>query len=339
MVTLAQKVSYFSNPLSYPHKPAAVEVIETHMSWVFLAGDLVYKFKKPVRLPFLDFTSLDARKTNCAEELRLNKRLAKNTYNRLVPLVQTSSGDLCFDGEGTIVEWLVEMNRLSSDATLEIQIKQGSLNRKDSDAIAQLLAKFYQTATPQIADGHLYLQHLSTEQAVSRKILTREKFGLADDTTLAIIGAVEDRFDAVRSEIEARIQQGFIIEGHGDLRPEHIYLSTPIQIIDCLEFNRSMRILDPYDEVNYLGMECQFIGAEWIRPVLLETLDAHLNARPSIELMQFYTAFRAVLRARICIAHLLDDQPMTPEIWPKRTRAYLELARVACFNSRPAKVD
>ena len=94
-----------------------------------------------------------------------------------------------------------------------------------------------------------------------------------------------------------------------------------------------MRLLDPYDEVNYLGLECEFLGATWIRPLLLDVVDAHLGRRPERRLMATYGAFRATLRARICLAHLLDAAPMEPDRWPGEARQYLELAERECIKA------
>jgi aminoglycoside phosphotransferase family enzyme len=109
--TLADKVAYLSRPESYGEGVGAVEVIETHMSYVFLVERLVYKLKKPVRYPFLDFSTLDARRFNCQEELRLNRRLARSVYLAVVPLSISSRG-LDLEGTGEPVEWLVKMRRL-----------------------------------------------------------------------------------------------------------------------------------------------------------------------------------------------------------------------------------
>ena len=142
--------------------------------------------------------------------------------------------------------------------------------------------------------------------------------------------------DLWRPEIEKRIASGWIIEGHGDLRPEHVCLLPRPVIIDCLEFDRRMRILDPYDEVNFLGLECAMHGADWVGPLLLQTLEQRIGHAPPPGLLSTYTAFRAVLRARLCIAHLLDSSPMTPERWPRETRAYLAVAREACAKADDA---
>jgi aminoglycoside phosphotransferase family enzyme len=123
-------------------------------------------------------------------------------------------------------------------------------------------------------------------------------------------------------------------KGHGDLRPEHVWLGDPLQIIDCLEFNRSMRMLDPYDEVNYLGMECEILGAAWIREHLMAGVTRHCGHPPSDNLLAAYGAFRALLRARISIVHLLEKPIRKPEKWRPLTLRYLNQARCELVKSQ-----
>lgn len=111
-VSTAEKVAFLRTPAAYPTHPRRVDVIETHMSWVFLAGDRVYKLKKPVHYPFLDFRTLASREFHCREEVRLNRRLAPHVYLGVVPLTQDHGGALALGGGGEVVDWLVEMRRL-----------------------------------------------------------------------------------------------------------------------------------------------------------------------------------------------------------------------------------
>ena len=327
-----EKVRFLSSPEAYPGRPP-VTVTETHMSWVFLAGDLVYKFKKPVRYPFLDFTSLDKRERHCEAELTLNRRLAPRVYRRLVALRLTHGGRLTLGGEGEPVEWLIEMERLSAVDMLDRRIKAGDVSTDAAVAIGDKLGAFYASARPERRRGRAYIEHLLAETAVNRKILLREGCLVRPERAERIVGRVERLLEAQAPAINERIADGLIIEGHGDLRPEHIHLGNGLDIIDCLEFDRNMRLLDPYDEVNYLGLECEFLGAGWIRPILLEVVDDHLAARPAPRLMATYGAFRAVLRARICIAHLLDPEPMEPERWPAEAERYLDVAERECARA------
>lgn len=328
-----EKVRFLSSPEAYPGHPA-VTVLETHMSWVFLAGDLVYKFKKPVRYPFLDFTSLARRERHCAAELRLNRRLAPRVYRRLVALRLKRTGELALGGSGEPVEWLVEMERLSEGDMLDRRIKANTVSTDAVVAIGDKLGRFYAAARSERRRGRVYLEHLVTETAVNRKLLLLEGCPVRPGRAEPLLARVEKLLEAHAPAIAARTADGLIVEGHGDLRPEHVHLGTELDIIDCLEFDRTMRLLDPYDEVNYLGLECEFLGAGWIRPILLDVVDDHLGGhRPAPRLLATYGAFRAVLRARICVAHLLDPEPMEAERWPGEAERYLELAERECATA------
>ena len=134
---------FLSKAASYGPHVAEVETRETHMSWVFLAGDRIYKLKKPVRYPFLDFTTLGARETDCRAEIRLNRRLAPDVYLGIVRLALESTGTLALDGEGETVDWLVVMRRLPEGRMLDNLIAQGAVNHGEIERVAGILAEFY----------------------------------------------------------------------------------------------------------------------------------------------------------------------------------------------------
>lgn len=322
---LAEKVSFLAEPAAYGHATRQVEARETHMSWVFLTDDRVYKLKKPVRHAFLDFSTVSRRRFFCEEELRLNRRLAAATYRRVVPLCRDGSGGLTLGGEGRAVDWLVEMSRLPQADMLDERIRSGRVAVPEIERIGGLLADFYARLAPETADGGAYLRHLVNEQRINREILLRPEFGLAD-IAADELAKVDSLLQRAQPWIAARLADGAILECHGDLRPEHVCLVQPPQIIDCLEFNRSMRIMDPYDEINYLGMECDMLGAAWIRPLVNRALDGRLPTRPVAPLMALYGGFRALLRARLCIAHLLDTPIRHAEKWRPLAIRYIRQA-------------
>lgn len=324
MVELAEKVRFLSDPAAYAGATRGVETRETHMSWVFLTDRRVYKLKKPLRRPFLDFTKIDRRRHFCEEELRLNRRLAPTTYLSVVAL-RTDAGGLSFGGDGEIVDWLVEMERLPQDDMLDARIEAKAVTRGDVDRIGSLLAGFYAGLPPQRADGGAAIEHFVSEHEVTREILERDDFGLGERVR-KILRRVGAGIVSLSPAMERRIAEGRIVEGHGDLRPEHVSLSQPPRIIDCLEFSRALRIVDPYDEVNHLGLECAVLGAGWIRPILLEALETRLGGRPEPELMALYGGFRMLLRARLCLVHLLDVPVRKPEKWRPLAMAYIALA-------------
>lgn len=331
---LTEKVRFLSNSQAYASAPRRVEARETHMSWIFLAGDRVYKLKKPVRRPHLDFSTISKRKFFCEEELRLNRRLAAQTYLRVVPLLRLPSGTLTLGGGGRVCDWLVEMKRLPEAAMLDALILRGKAALRDVGTVAGLLADFYARCEPVRVGGRAYLHHLVEEHSINRFILLRPRISLAG-IAAGPLDAVGLLLARLRPEILARIAAGAIVEGHGDLRPEHVCLSHPPQIIDCLEFNWAMRIIDPYDEINYLGMECDMLGAPWIRPVLNAALQRRFLQRPSQDLLALFAAFRALLRARLCMAHLLEKPARHPEKWRPLAIRYIEQAERELLSARP----
>jgi len=335
--SLAGKVHFLSTPEAYGTGSGSVEARETQMSWVFLTPDRVYKLKKPQMRLFLDFSTIRKRHYFCDEELRLNRRLAVETYLRVLPLRRGVDGRYTLGDHGRVADWLVEMKRLRQDDMLDRRIAQGCLATSEVAGLAHRLADFYRSLPPQFADGHLYLTHLIEEQKINRTILLRTEFSLGD---LAgdLVARTDEALSGTLPEVEARARSGLIVEGHGDLRPEHVWLGDPLQIIDCLEFSRSMRMLDPYDEMNYLGMECDVLGADWIREQLLETLSSLFGRPPSPRLLAARGAFRALLRARLSIVHLLDTPIRNPEKWRPLTLRYLEQARRELAMSRSPAV-
>ena len=117
--------------------------------------------------------------------------------------------------------------------------------------------------------------------------------------------------------LRARLRHRRIVSGHGDLRPEHIWLGDTVRIIDCLEFNPRLRVVDPFDEVAYLSLECERLGAAWVGAFIERRMKRMLRDGPAEELFTFYRCHRATLRARLAIAHLLEEHPRTPEKWPR----------------------
>lgn len=328
--SLAEKVSFLSEPVAYRHATSQVEARETHMSWVFLTDDRVYKLKKPVRHAFLDFSTVAKRRFFCGEELRLNRRLAAGTYRQVVPLCRDDAGRFSLDGTGRAVDWVVEMNRLPQGDMLDARIRAGRVAVPEIERIGELLADFYVGLEPERVDGDVYLRHLVNEQRINRAILLRPEFGLAD-IAADELAKVDGLLRQAEPWIAARLADGAIVECHGDLRPEHVCLVQPPQIIDCLEFNRSMRIMDPYDEINYLGMECDMLGASWIRTLLNHALENRLPARPAVPLLALYGGFRALLRARLCIAHLLETPIRHAEKWRPLAIRYIRQAHKECL--------
>jgi aminoglycoside phosphotransferase family enzyme len=333
-VSTRKKVAFLSSTAAYGAPGQEVEIKETHMSWVFLTGDRVYKLKKPVKYPFLDFSTLAARKADCIEEVRLNRRLAPDVYLGLVRLTLEAQAELALSGKGKTVDWLVEMRRLPEDRMLDHAILHGTVAPEHIGRVAKVLADFYRHLDPAGVSPEDFLGQFAREQAKNRALLTEKRFKLPRTRLNNVLAGIEGVIAGEPELLMSRAREGRIVDGHGDLRPEHICLSEPPVIIDCLEFNRALRFVDPFDELAFLGMECEKLGAPWIAARLISRCAAELGERPSDRLIAFYTAYRACLRARLALAHLLEPVVRTPEKWLPLAKAYLAIARQACLMLR-----
>lgn len=323
-VALAAKIAALREPRTYPERPARVAAVETHMSWVFLTERHAYKLKKPVRYEFLDFSTLAARRHNAEEELRLNRRLAPGVYLGLVPLTRERAGTLRLDGAGTAVEWLVCMRRLPQGRMLDRLIRTGRLEAADVRAVARRLAEFYREGPPIAMSGGEYRARF--EQDIERN--RREFLGAAAAPLPALVAAAHERQARRLAQEATRLERraARLVEGHGDLRPEHICLESPPVVFDRLEFNRAFRIVDPADELSFLAMECERLGAAFVGEEFFRVYQEVTGDRVPPRLTGFYKSCRATLRARLALWHTRDLPPPQWPKWVTLTEEYLRLA-------------
>lgn len=326
-VSLSEKVAFLRRPTAYGWFVDNVICRETHMSWVFLAGDRVLKLKKPVRFPYLDFSTLAKRHVACAAELSLNRRLALDVYEDIVPLMN-KAGKLSIGGDGEVVDWLVIMRRLEDSGTLEQALLGRQLGVRSLDPLIDCLSQFYRRAKRINVPASFHVSQWWRRLSENRKVLL--EFGsVLPVTSMGFVDRVQIKFLVERANVLAmRALHGRIVDGHGDLRPEHIWLGPPVRIIDCLEFNRQLRTVDPLDEIAYLCLECDRLGGGHHADYLQRHSMAVLQDSAFEELFTFYRCYRATLRARLAVAHLLERSPRTPAKWPRLGRDYLELAVV-----------
>jgi uncharacterized protein len=322
---LGAKVAFLSRPESYPIPTMRVDAVETHMSWVFLTDRDAWKLKKPVRTRYLDFSTEALRRADCEQELRLNRRLADGVYEGTLPLAVDAEGRLRLGAGGYVVDWLVRMRRLPGGRMLDRLLRERALEPGEIERAIERLARFYRDAPRVVMPSTRYRTRFVEEIAENRRELATPAYGLpleSIETTctrqLALLSARPELFDA---------RAGRIVEGHGDLRPEHICLEETPQIIDCLEFSRELRLLDPADELAFLALECERLGSPGLAATIFATYAAVTGDAPPETLVDFYQSYRACVRARIAIRHLADTAPREPARWSAQARAYLALAR------------
>jgi uncharacterized protein len=324
-IEVDRKVAFLGSPAAYTERPSQVERIETHFSWVFLTDRHVYKLKKPLRGEGFDFSSPIARRRNAEAEVRLNRRLARDVYVGVVPLTLETGCDLAIAGQGVVIDWLVKMIRLPAGHMLDRRLARGDWCRADINALADRLARFFATARRVNIPPPVYLARIRAECRDSRRAL--ESGGPELQHAAQYVARRVEAFICCRKDVLLRrLDSGRVVEGHGDLRPEHICLGPVPQIIDCLEFRADLRSLDPVDELAFLTMECERIGAQSVGQVLFRRYRLRTHDSPPPELATFYKVIGALVRARIAILHLQESPIRDPEKWPKRAAEYLAIA-------------
>ncbi|MEZ4380011.1 MAG: AAA family ATPase [Nannocystaceae bacterium] len=307
-----------------------VEVVQTHISVVFLVGDAVIKLKKPVRLPFLDYSTLALRRRYCEAEVELNRRLAPDVYRGVVTI--TADGDgLRVGGDGEVIDYAVEMRRLDEALNLEGWLVRDALPGGAMQAIGSRLAAFHRDAArgPEISA-------LASFEAVAKNC--RDNFSQTAALGLAAIPAALLETVAARTEsylagaeakIRARAERGIPCDCHGDLRLDHVYLTLTnppermIEIIDCIEFNDAFRYGDPINDVAFLSMDLKYRGRDDLAD---ELTDAYVTGARDIDgaaLLPLYSSYRASVRGKVEAIRMSE-----PEV-PQADR---EAARVSALR-------
>jgi aminoglycoside phosphotransferase family enzyme/predicted kinase len=315
------------DPSSYPEPTAHVEQIDTHISSVFIADRFVYKLKKQVRFDFLDFSTMQKRREACTHELHLNRRLASDTYLAIVPITNENEG-LRIGGDGVPVDWLVKMRRLPSHRSLDQLVQTQQLTKGEISALASTLATFFQRQPPLNINVDTYRRRIADHVSANDQALFRWAREKASD--LAVVKRVHQAqrrlLELASDLLDARVCDGRIIDGHGDLRPEHIYFNPQPTIIDCIEFNAEFRQLDILDELAFLAIECEQLSVSWIGDEIIGHYQkASHDAFPSI-LLDFYKSYRACVRAKVL--SLRADQVSTAnrDELADSVSAYIQLA-------------
>ncbi|HEY8837036.1 MAG TPA: AAA family ATPase [Dehalococcoidia bacterium] len=313
---------------AYPHAAQRPRLITTHISWILLAGRFAYKLKRPVDLGFVDYTTRDRREHFCQEELLLNRRLTRDVYLDVVPIVQTPAG-IRVSGDGAVIDHAVRMRRLPQQRMLNRLLARGDIDGEQAAEIGSLIARFHATATraaPGDPGGAATVQEniaenfRQTRPFVSRTI-TPEQFA-------AITSYSEHFVKQNETLLDVRQTAGWVRDVHGDLRADNICLSQGIQVFDCIEFSRRLRIEDVAAEVAFLAMDFDFWGYPELARVFVAAY-ASSSPDPQLrDLLPFYQCYRAYVRGKVESLRL--DQPDLAQVDARsairRARRYFALA-------------
>ena len=346
---LVDLIAALQDPAAYPHRVDSVEVRQTHISVVFLAGSWVYKLKKPVRLSFLDFSSLEKREFYCHEEVRLNRRLAPDVYIGVVPIRQTD-GRVHFEGEGELVDWAVKMMRLPDEASLECLVRREQVGGTVIVSLAGRVAGFHAAAAPRppgssfgdfaIVAGNIQecLDAMQTQVGVT----------VSDEVAERLTKLFREELARKKTLIDDRARSGMVRDTHGDLHLDHVYFfpEQPVHkrfvIVDCIEFNPQFRFTDPIADMAFLVMDLKYHDRRDLAERFVEAYLDEANDEAGRELIPLYSAYRAAVRGKVegIVLHEAEVPESTKENARITTQArwLLALGELETPGRRPALV-
>ena len=338
----ARLVQALLDPACYPHRPSRIEMVQTHISTVFLADELVYKLKKPVRFSFLDYSTLALRQHYCHEEVRLNRRLAPTVYLGVVPVWRRDERYWVGETrpppaqtEAVIVDYLVKMRRLPAERTLGALLAAGHITPENMQAISQRLCSFHATASTDLAAQYgtpeVVWQALADNFQETRPFIGQT---ISQPQFNAIKTFSQNFLDQHRSLFFDRIRTGRVRDGHGDLRCDHVYLlDEGITIVDCIEFSPRLRTCDVASELAFLAMDVELHGAPALAASLIQHYQAETQDEALLDLLPFYQSYRAYVRGKV--ASLKSSEPEVPPAEQAQARQHAQQAfRLAARYAR-----
>ena len=279
------------------------DLIETHISWILLCGELVYKIKKPLAYSFLDFSTLDKRKYYCEREVVLNKRLTENIYLDVQPVRVITSG-LCIgcDEPGEIIDYAVRMRRFDSSKQMDLLLKDNKITVADMNRLAKKIAGFHAGAViidkKDLMDIPKKFKDLENE-----KDFLKESLGINSIDIIDRAISTSNVFTHKHTSLlAARQKAGFFRDCHGDLHSRNIFLLPDPQPFDCIEFNDDYRQIDILNEVAFLCMDLDSFNRQDLSDVFLNYYNGYFNSLNTVEdykLFTYYKSYRANIRAKV----------------------------------------
>jgi aminoglycoside phosphotransferase family enzyme len=300
------------NPQTYPEETGKIELIQTHISFVFLTQNYVYKVKKPVNFGFLDFSTLEKRHLYCEKELNLNRRLCPEIYLEVVSISQSKT--LKIKGDGKIVEYALKMKRLPQECIMTQLLQEGKIDKKVIDEIAAKVAKFHSQAqtNAEISEfGSLKIVKTNWDENFSQttKYINQTIPKVDYDFIQAKINSFMDKNKAL---FESRIANKHVRDCHGDLHSGNIFITDKICIFDAIEFNDRFRYSDVTADVAFLAMDLDYQKRSDLADYFITQYVAYSKDAELKQLLAFYKCYRAYVRGKV-VSFRLDDPNIKAE--------------------------
>ena len=330
-MTMQSMIDNLLDPACLPDRTEKVSLVQTHISLVFLADEFVYKIKKPVNFGFLDFSTLKKRHYYCDLEIKLNRRLSKDVYIGVLPIIYDGKVHRMGIGEGRVVEYAVKMKRLPDEMLMKSVFLRGELRHEHLQKVAGLLAKFHLSS--------LNSSHIDRfGEAEMFKVNTDENFSQVEKYIETTVGKKDfdtlerwtaDYYNSNREVFWRRIKAKKIRDCHGDLHMEHICLTEDLPIFDCIEFNDRFRYTDTVADIAFLLMDLEYHGGNAFSKILWDFYKEMAGEAEVESLLSFYKVYRAFVRGKVNSFQLDDENIGTEkkEEAVETSKKYFQLAR------------
>lgn len=287
-------------PIAYHERPSAIDLRQTHISYLIFTPEFVYKIKKPVNFGFLDYTTLERRLFLCNEEVRLNRRLSPNAYLDVIGITE-EDGRFLMGGQGEPVEYAVKMRRLDERRMLSSLLEKNEASPDIIKRIAHVISAFHRSA-----ETSAHISGFGSIDVIRNN--TAENF----DQTVPFIGKAisaglyasikeftDDFLLQNHALLNSRIKNNFIRDCHGDIHSEHIFIENGIEIIDCIEFNQRFRYSDVIADTAFLSMDLDYSNWHGLSATLDSAYFAETGDYSGARLMDFYRCYRAYVRGKV----------------------------------------
>lgn len=310
-----QLIRALQNPKIYPEQPPKVELVQTHISAIFLVGDRVYKIKKPVDFGFLDFTTLEKRKYFCEQEVALNRRLCPEIYLGVVEIKGQDGQIFIGQEQGEVIEYAVLMKKLPSEKMMDRLLAQGKVSAATLQRLASKIASFHKQAKSD-EEISAYGQLQVIQQNIEENFVQTEKYVgtcLPPNSFQEIKENTYRFLENKKNLFKQRITSGMIRDGHGDLHLQHICLTDEILIFDCIEFNDRFRYGDVAADIAFLLMDLDYHGFPMLSAELAAYYLRDTKDWPLYLLLNFYKSYRAYVRGKVTSFRLEEKEISPPE--------------------------
>lgn len=326
-------------PEAYSPPVSRVELVQTHISYVFITDNFVYKIKKPVDFGFVNFSTLEKRRHFCFQEVELNKRLSPDVYLG-VEEVREHNGSFSIGGSGTTVEYAVKMRLLPRDRIMSVMLARDEVTRSHVEDIAGILARFHAGASTSLeisefgkldgpGVGRNVLENFEQTEKYIGKTISRERWGRVKSYATGFMGSNKGLF-------ERRVESGKIRDCHGDTHSAQIFLADKTYIVDCIEFNDRFRYTDVINDIAFLAMDLDYNGRPDLSAAFVSKYEHESGDTEGLRLLDFYKCYLAWVRAKISNFQLDDPHLAEKEraAAAKNAEDYFDLAEHYAYKSK-----